>query len=82
MISEKLGVPESVADFIEGRVPKRVGARHYMKLLSGAVVSVIASDVGFTKPASAANSAVSHKTNYSLMKVKDLRCCTRQLYLC
>ena len=33
MISEELGIPESVADFIEGRVPKRVGARHYTKLL-------------------------------------------------
>jgi intergrase/recombinase len=28
----ELGVPESVADFIEGRVPKTVGARHYTKL--------------------------------------------------
>jgi len=27
-----LEVPESVADFIEGRVPKRVGAKHYMAL--------------------------------------------------
>ena len=25
-------VPESVADFIEGRVPKRIGAKHYMAL--------------------------------------------------
>jgi intergrase/recombinase len=25
-------VPESVADFIEGRVPKRIGAKHYMVL--------------------------------------------------
>ena len=33
MISEKLVIPESVADFIEGRVPKKVGARHYTKLL-------------------------------------------------
>jgi intergrase/recombinase len=33
MISEKFGIPESVADFIEGRVPKRVGAKHYTKLL-------------------------------------------------
>jgi intergrase/recombinase len=33
MISEKLAIPESVADFIEGRVPKKVGARHYTKLL-------------------------------------------------
>jgi intergrase/recombinase len=28
----ELEVPESVADFIEGRVPKRVGAKHYMVL--------------------------------------------------
>lgn len=28
----ELGVPESVADFIEGRVPKRIGAKHYMAL--------------------------------------------------
>jgi intergrase/recombinase len=28
----ELGVPESTADFIEGRVPKRVGARHYANL--------------------------------------------------
>jgi intergrase/recombinase len=27
-----LEVPESVADFIQGRVPKRVGAKHYMAL--------------------------------------------------
>ena len=27
-----LEVPESVADFIEGRVPMRVGAKHYMAL--------------------------------------------------
>ncbi len=27
-----LEIPESVADFIEGRVPKRVGAKHYMAL--------------------------------------------------
>jgi intergrase/recombinase len=33
MISEDLAIPESVADFIEGRVPKKVGARHYTKLL-------------------------------------------------
>ena len=33
MISEELGVPESVADFIQGRIPKRIGARHYTKLL-------------------------------------------------
>lgn len=28
-----LGIPESVADFIQGRTPKTVGARHYMILL-------------------------------------------------
>jgi len=28
----ELGVPESIADFIEGRVPKRIGAKHYMAL--------------------------------------------------
>jgi intergrase/recombinase len=28
----ELGVPESVADFIEGRVPRRIGAKHYMAL--------------------------------------------------
>jgi intergrase/recombinase len=32
MTSERLNVPESVADFIEGRTPKTVGARHYMHL--------------------------------------------------
>ena len=28
----ELEVPESVSDFIEGRVPKRIGAKHYMVL--------------------------------------------------
>ena len=28
----ELEIPESVADFIEGRVPRRVGAKHYMAL--------------------------------------------------
>jgi intergrase/recombinase len=28
----ELEVPESVADFIEGRAPKRIGARHYMAI--------------------------------------------------
>lgn len=28
----ELDIPESVADFIEGRVPKRIGAKHYMAL--------------------------------------------------
>lgn len=32
MTSEKLNIPESVADFIEGRTSKSVGARHYMNL--------------------------------------------------
>jgi intergrase/recombinase len=30
MTSEKLNIPESVADFIQGRTPKSIGARHYM----------------------------------------------------
>ena len=29
----ELGVPESVADFVEGRTPKTIGAKHYMVLL-------------------------------------------------
>jgi len=29
----ELGVPESVADFIQGRTPKSVGAKHYMMLV-------------------------------------------------
>ncbi|MEM2913262.1 MAG: integrase [Candidatus Bathyarchaeia archaeon] len=29
----ELGVPESVADFIQDRFPKQVGARHYMNLV-------------------------------------------------
>jgi len=29
----ELGIPESVADFIEGRVPRRIGAKHYMSLM-------------------------------------------------
>jgi hypothetical protein len=33
MISEELSIPESVADFMEGRVLKKVGARHYTKSL-------------------------------------------------
>jgi intergrase/recombinase len=33
MISESLSIPESVADFIESRVPKKIGARHYTQLL-------------------------------------------------
>jgi len=33
MISEKLNIPESVADFIQGRVPKTIGARHYTRLM-------------------------------------------------
>ena len=28
-----LEIPESIADFIEGRVPMRVGAKHYMVLM-------------------------------------------------
>ena len=37
MTSESLNIPESVADFIEGRTPKTVGARHYMQLKRKAV---------------------------------------------
>jgi len=33
MISENLSIPESVADFVEGRVPKKIGAKHYTALL-------------------------------------------------
>jgi len=29
----ELGVPESIADFFEGRTPKTIGAKHYMILL-------------------------------------------------
>jgi intergrase/recombinase len=32
MISEGFNIPESVADFIEGRVPQKIGARHYTSL--------------------------------------------------
>ena len=28
-----LEVPESVADFIQGRTPKKIGAKHYMVLV-------------------------------------------------
>ena len=28
----ELGVPQSMADFVEGSVPKRIGAKHYMAL--------------------------------------------------
>lgn len=28
----ELNIPESVADFIQGRVPVRIGAKHYMAL--------------------------------------------------
>ena len=37
MTSERLNIPESVADFMEGRTPKTVGARHYMQLRRKAV---------------------------------------------
>ena len=37
MTSEELNIPESVADFIQGRTPKSIGARHYMKLKRKAV---------------------------------------------
>jgi intergrase/recombinase len=32
MTNKMLNIPESVADFIQGRTPKSIGARHYMKL--------------------------------------------------
>ncbi|MEM2169344.1 MAG: integrase [Candidatus Bathyarchaeia archaeon] len=32
----ELGVPDSIADFIEGRAPRRIGARHYMSLVKQA----------------------------------------------
>ena len=28
----RLDIPESIADFIEGRVPRRIGTKHYMAL--------------------------------------------------
>ncbi|MCJ7762849.1 hypothetical protein MUP38_05285, partial [Candidatus Bathyarchaeota archaeon] len=37
MTSEMLNIPESVADFIEGRTPKTVGARHYTQLKRKAI---------------------------------------------
>jgi len=37
MASEKLNIPELVADLIEGRTPKTVGARHYMQLKRKAI---------------------------------------------
>jgi intergrase/recombinase len=37
MTSDELNIPESVADFIQGRTPKSVGARHYMKLKRKAI---------------------------------------------
>ena len=37
MTSEQLNIPESVADFIEGRTAKSVGARHYMNLKRKAI---------------------------------------------
>jgi len=37
MTSEKLNIPESVADFIQGRTAKSIGARHYMKLKRKAI---------------------------------------------
>ncbi|MDI6905643.1 MAG: integrase [Candidatus Bathyarchaeia archaeon] len=37
MTSEMLNIPESVADFIQGRTPKTIGARHYMKLKRKAI---------------------------------------------
>jgi len=37
MTSEELNIPESVADFIQGRTPKSIGAKHYMKLKRKAI---------------------------------------------
>jgi intergrase/recombinase len=37
MTDEELNIPESVADFIQGRTPKSIGARHYMKLKRKAI---------------------------------------------
>jgi len=37
MTSEELNIPESVADFIQGRVPRSIGAKHYMKLKRKAI---------------------------------------------
>jgi len=37
MTNEELNIPESVADFIQGRTPKSIGARHYMKLKRKAI---------------------------------------------
>ena len=36
MISESFNFPETVADFIEGRVPRKIGAKHYASLLKQA----------------------------------------------
>jgi intergrase/recombinase len=33
MINEELNIPESVADFIQGRTPKSIGAKHYTVLV-------------------------------------------------
>jgi len=32
MTDGKLNIPDSVAEFIQGRVPKSVSAKHYMQL--------------------------------------------------
>lgn len=37
MTSEELNIPESTVDFIQGRTPKSIAARHYMKLKRKAV---------------------------------------------
>jgi intergrase/recombinase len=37
MTDEELNIPESVADFIQGRTPKSIGARHYMQLKRKAI---------------------------------------------
>jgi intergrase/recombinase len=33
MISDELGIPKSVADFIERRIPKKRGTRHHIKMV-------------------------------------------------
>jgi intergrase/recombinase len=37
MTNEELNIPESVADFIQGRTPKSIGARHFMKFKRKAI---------------------------------------------
>jgi len=37
MTSKELNIPESTADFIQGRTPKSIAAKHYMKLKRKAI---------------------------------------------